>query len=106
MALLCRHDRVLWVANLTSTGEKQHYALALLDRLFKHLPTQMTIGLLYDIGCQLEWSCRKFYGQLYSISHCLLLPYSMPMVTKGFGQSDGEGCEQLWSFLKPLIPSL
>ncbi|OAX32967.1 hypothetical protein K503DRAFT_661819, partial [Rhizopogon vinicolor AM-OR11-026] len=49
MALLCRHDCVLWIVNLTSAGEKQHYALTLLDRLFKHLPRQMTVGLLYDI---------------------------------------------------------
>ena len=24
MALLCRHDRVLWLVNMTSAGEKQH----------------------------------------------------------------------------------
>lgn len=60
MALVCRHDHVLWIVNLTSAGEKQHYALALLDQLFKHIPDQMTIGLLYDIGCQLEWSCHKW----------------------------------------------
>ncbi|KZV86779.1 hypothetical protein EXIGLDRAFT_621460, partial [Exidia glandulosa HHB12029] len=29
MALLCRHDRVLWTVNLTTPGERQHYALAL-----------------------------------------------------------------------------
>ncbi|KAG2030269.1 hypothetical protein BDR03DRAFT_936698 [Suillus americanus] len=60
MALLYRHDCVLWLANLTSAGEKQHYALALLDCLFKYLPPQMTIGLLYNIACQLEQSCRKW----------------------------------------------
>ncbi|KAG1838530.1 hypothetical protein DFJ58DRAFT_718722 [Suillus subalutaceus] len=60
MALLCRHDRVLWLVNLTSAGEKQHYALALLDQLFKHIPPQMTVGLPYDIGCQLKRSCRKW----------------------------------------------
>ena len=34
MALLCHHDHVLWLANMTSAGEKQHYALALLQKLF------------------------------------------------------------------------
>ncbi|KAG2109214.1 hypothetical protein DEU56DRAFT_874510 [Suillus clintonianus] len=121
MALVCRHDRVLWIANLTSAGEKQHYALALLDRLFKHIPTQMTIGLLYDIGCQLERSCRKWnfmddsilsriafavavfhaYGHQWA---CQIVYH--PRKREGFGLSDGEGCERLWSFLKPLIPSL
>ncbi|KAF9237934.1 hypothetical protein BU15DRAFT_88535 [Melanogaster broomeanus] len=60
MALLCRHYRVLWLVNMTSLGEKQHYALALLCRLFNHLPLEMTVGLLYDIGCQLEHSCWKW----------------------------------------------
>ncbi|KAG1840800.1 hypothetical protein F4604DRAFT_1885023 [Suillus subluteus] len=121
MALVCRHDRVLWIANLTSAGEKQHYALALLDWLFKHIPPQMTIGLLYDIGCQLERSCRKWnfmddsilsritfavavfhaYGHQWA---CQIVYH--PRKREGFGLSDGEGCEQLWSFLKPLIPSL
>ncbi|KAG2362047.1 hypothetical protein BDR07DRAFT_1485163 [Suillus spraguei] len=121
MALVCRHDRVLWIANLTSAGEKQHYVLALLDRLFKHIPPQMTIGLLYDIGCQLEWSCCKWnfmddsilsritfavavfhaYGHQWA---CQIVYH--PRKCEGFGLSDGEGCERLWSFLKPLIPSL
>jgi hypothetical protein len=59
MALICRHDRVLFLANLQSTGEKQHYALALLAALFKELPDDWTIGVLYDIGCQLHRSCEK-----------------------------------------------
>ncbi|OJA10545.1 hypothetical protein AZE42_11907, partial [Rhizopogon vesiculosus] len=60
MALLCRHDRVLWLVNMTSAGEKQHYALALIRQWFKHLPSDFKVGLLYDIGCQLEQSCCKW----------------------------------------------
>jgi hypothetical protein len=59
MALLCRHDRLLWLANLTTPGEKQHYAFALLERLFVHLPASWTIGLLYDIACQIHRSMLK-----------------------------------------------
>jgi hypothetical protein len=59
MALLCRHDRVLWLANLTSPGEKQHYALALLQRLFQELPEDWEVGLLYDIACQIHRSIIK-----------------------------------------------
>ncbi|EIW76988.1 hypothetical protein CONPUDRAFT_62378 [Coniophora puteana RWD-64-598 SS2] len=51
MALLCRHDRVLWLVNMTSAGEKQHYAIALIIELFKNLPSDMVVGILYDIGC-------------------------------------------------------
>ena len=60
MALLCRHDRVLFVANMTSAGEKQHCAFALLDEIFKHVPDDMTAGVLYDIGCQIDRSCKKW----------------------------------------------
>jgi hypothetical protein len=121
MALLYRHDRVLWIVNLTSAGEKQHYVLALLDRLFKHLPRQMTVGLLYNIGCQLEWSCHKWnllddsillrisfaVAVFHTYGHqwpCQII--SHPRKREGFGLSDGEGCERLWSSLKQLIPPL
>ncbi|EAU85687.2 hypothetical protein CC1G_12623 [Coprinopsis cinerea okayama7 len=60
MGLLCLHNRVLWLANMTSTGERQFYAIVLLLKLFSHLPPSMTVGLLYDIGCQLERSCIKW----------------------------------------------
>jgi len=41
IALLCRHDHVLWLVNMTSAGEKQYYALCLLDKLFQHIPLVM-----------------------------------------------------------------
>lgn len=44
MALLCRHDRVLWVANMNTPGERQHFALALLRRLAKELPKARRLG--------------------------------------------------------------
>ncbi|KAG0703204.1 hypothetical protein DFH29DRAFT_981988 [Suillus ampliporus] len=104
MALLCRHDRVLWVVNLTSAGEKQHYALALLDRLFKHLPAQMTIRLLYDIGCQLERSCCKWKfmddNTLSRIAFAIAVFHT-------YGHQ--WPCQIVYhprNFLKPLIPSL
>ncbi|KAG1809896.1 uncharacterized protein HD556DRAFT_1428135 [Suillus plorans] len=104
-----------------ATGEKQHYALALLDQLFKHIPPQMTVGLLYDIGCQLEHSCQKWNllddNTLSCISFAVVVFHAYghqwpcqiiyhPRKCEGFGSSDGEGCERLWSSLKQLIPSL
>ncbi|KAI6163407.1 hypothetical protein EDD17DRAFT_1776111 [Pisolithus thermaeus] len=121
MALLCRHDHVLWLVNMTSAGEKQHYALVLLKYLFEHLPTTTTVGLLYDIGCQLEHSCRKWklldegilsmlkfgISVFHAYGHqwpCQIVYH--PHKCVGFGLSDGEGCERLWSSLKMLIPVL
>lgn len=120
MALLCRHDHVLWVVNMTSAGEKQHYALALLDRLFAHLPSTMTVGVLYDIACQLHRSCLK-WDFLKDVLHWIIFAISVfhafghqwpcqiiyhPQKCPGFGLTDGEGCEQFWSSIKKLIPSL
>ncbi|KAG8221166.1 hypothetical protein J3R82DRAFT_2722, partial [Butyriboletus roseoflavus] len=60
MAMLCCHDHVLWLVNMTFAGEKQHYTLTLIQHLFNHLPLDISMELLYDIGCQLEWSCQKW----------------------------------------------
>lgn len=120
MAMLCRHDRVLFVANMTSAGEKQHYALALIEALFKQLPRSTTIGLLYDIGCQLHRSCLK-WGFLDEFIDRIIFGISVfhayghqwpcqivyhPRKCVGFGLTDGEGCERFWSALKKLIPGL
>jgi hypothetical protein len=120
MALLCRHDRVLWLVNMTHAGERQHYALALLQKLFENLPPHMTVGALYDIGCQLHRSCLK-WGFLKDNIHRLVFAISVfhafghqwpcqiiyhPRKCEGFGLTDGEGCERFWSLIKKLIPSL
>jgi hypothetical protein len=120
MALLCRHDCVLWLVNMTSAGEKQHYVLCLLAKLFDHIPKAMRIGLLYDIGCQLHRSCEKYdflsnyrdriifgISVFHAYGHqwpCQIIYH--PRKCKGFGLSDGEGCERFWSSIKPLISSL
>ncbi|KAK7459520.1 hypothetical protein VKT23_009503 [Stygiomarasmius scandens] len=117
MALLCRHDRPLWVVNMTTPGECQHYAIALLEKLFQHIPSFLHVGLLYDIGCQLERSCLK-WGLLedhidnlvfaISIFHafghqwaCQLIYH--PRKCERFGLSDGEGAERLWHSIQHLI---
>ncbi|KAG1723251.1 uncharacterized protein EDB91DRAFT_1087876 [Suillus paluster] len=91
---------------MTSAGEKQHYSLALVKQLFNHLPPDMMVGLLYDIGCQLEHSCRKWSLLDDSILSRIIFGVSMfhvyghqwpcqilyhPQKCAGFGLSDGEG---------------
>jgi hypothetical protein len=120
VALLCRHDRPLWTINMTSAGEKQHYAIALLRRLFEHIPSNTTVGVLYDIGCQLHRSCEKWgfleeflprvtfgISVFHAYGHqwpCQVVYH--PRKCRGFGLTDGEGCERFWSSLKKLIPTL
>jgi hypothetical protein len=120
MALLCRHDRVLWLVNMTHAGERQHYALALIERLFEHIPPEMTAGILYDIGCQLHRSCLKWgflrdympritfaISVFHAFGHqwpCQIVYH--PRKCLGFGLTDGEGCERFWSAIRILIPIL
>lgn len=59
MALVCRHDHVISIANITSAGEKQHYPIALLKRLKRGLPSAWKVGVLYDVGCQMHKSITK-----------------------------------------------
>ena len=56
MALVCQHDCPLFLVNMTSPGECQHYALALLHEFFQQLPNNWDISLLYNIACQLRRS--------------------------------------------------
>ncbi|KII96213.1 hypothetical protein PLICRDRAFT_99056 [Plicaturopsis crispa FD-325 SS-3] len=105
---------------MTTAGERQYYALALIKRLFEHLPPTMTVGILYDIGCQLHRSCAKWgflddildritfgiavfhaYGHQWA---CQIIYH--PRKCVGFGLTDGEGCERFWSAIKKLIPVL
>ena len=119
MALICRHDRVLWLVNMTSAGEKQYNALCLLQKLFMYIPESMRVGVLYDIVCQLDRSCRK-YGFLSSVLDRIVFGISVfhayghqwpcqliyhPCKCEGFGLTDGEGCERFWSSIRSLIPS-
>jgi hypothetical protein len=59
MALTCRHDNVIFYANIDTPGEQQKYAVALLERFFKHIPAHATVCALYDIGCVLSKSLEK-----------------------------------------------
>ncbi|THU86821.1 hypothetical protein K435DRAFT_682930 [Dendrothele bispora CBS 962.96] len=117
MAILCRHDHPLFVVNMTTPGERQHYAIALLEKLFKHLPDFVEVGLLYDIACHLERSCFN-WGFLEDYMDRLTFAISVfhafghqwacqvvyhPRKCLGFGLSDGEGAERLWNSIQRLI---
>ncbi|KAJ3529279.1 hypothetical protein NMY22_g9058 [Coprinellus aureogranulatus] len=120
MAVLCRHDRPLFLATLKTPGEQQFYAIALIIKVFESIPSHWTVGILYDIGCQLHRSCVKWdfipdyidriiwgISVFHAYGHqwpCQLVYH--PRKCSGFGLSDGEGCERFWSSIQGLIPSL
>ncbi|OAV93626.1 hypothetical protein PTTG_27282 [Puccinia triticina 1-1 BBBD Race 1] len=115
----CRHDVPLLYANIYKTGEKLYYPVLLLRRILTDFP-ESKIGILYDIGCQLETHIKKrqffvekqsnlLFGTLvfHAYVHKWLCQVKYnPRLNNWWGLSDGEGLERLWSFLSPLIPSL
>lgn len=120
MGMLCRHDRVLWLVNMTSAGERQHYAFTLIDKLFQHLPSSFRIGVLYDVACSTHRSCIK-WGFLAKYLDRLAFAVSVfhayghgwpcqciyhPRKCLGFGLSDGEGCERFWHMISKLVAYL
>ena len=66
MALVCRHDIVLFLANVDTAGEQQKYSVALIEHLFSHLPGQATVAVYYDIGCVLDRSLHKVCRTYFS----------------------------------------
>lgn len=120
MAMLCRHDVALFIANMRTAGEKQFYAFALVSALLRELPRDWTVGLLYDIACQIhrsllkwdfmpEWAGRIEFG--VSVFHAFAHQWTCqlwyhPRKAAKWGLSDGEGCERFWSELRRLIPVL
>ncbi|KAG6839718.1 hypothetical protein C0991_012342 [Blastosporella zonata] len=60
MALICRHDVPLFLANIDTPGEQQKYAVALLLHLFSLLPLTAMVSALYNVGCVLDQSSQLF----------------------------------------------
>lgn len=56
MALVCRHDILIFFANIDTPGEQQKFAISLIEKLFEHLPPSASVTVLYDVGCVLDQS--------------------------------------------------
>ncbi|KAG6839934.1 hypothetical protein C0991_010226 [Blastosporella zonata] len=118
MALVCRHDIPLFLANIDTPGEQQKYAVALIQHFFSFLPPTATVAVLYDVGCVLDRSCH-LYNILPDtiVSRLLFATTAMhayvhewacqlvynPRLRQGLGLTDGEGVERLWSQMRKLI---
>ncbi|KAL1749848.1 hypothetical protein FB107DRAFT_224867 [Schizophyllum commune] len=105
---------------MTTPGEQQFYAVALMDALMDNLPCDWIVGLLYDIACQIHLSAvryglfSKYLDRLrfavavfHAFGHdwpCQLIYHPRKIV--GFGLTDGEGCERFWYSISKLIPYL
>ncbi|KAI1784327.1 hypothetical protein LXA43DRAFT_901841 [Ganoderma leucocontextum] len=118
MALVCRHDIVLFLANVDTPGEQQKFGIALIERLFSHLPPEATVAVFYDIGCVMDRSLHRYDILSDTIINRLLFATSVmhayghqwacqlvynPRLREGLGLTEGEGTERIWSKMRKLI---
>ena len=59
MALICRHDIPLFLANIDTPGEQQKYSVALIEHLFSLIPANATVSVLYNVACVLDRTLHK-----------------------------------------------
>ncbi|KAF8333211.1 uncharacterized protein EI90DRAFT_2848940, partial [Cantharellus anzutake] len=90
-------------------GEQQHFSIAMLLALSCQLPSNATIGLMYDVGCynlipkiapRLSIAVSVFHA--YTHQFCCQIAFH-PWKRNGFGKSNGEGNERLWSLIVDTI---
>ncbi|KIJ55308.1 hypothetical protein M422DRAFT_79363, partial [Sphaerobolus stellatus SS14] len=112
----------LFLCDINTKGEQQFYSIALIQKLASMLPCNATIRLLYDIGCNLysilsgvfflktitshprnlipdiapQLTCATAVFHVYAHQFTCQMVYN-PRRREGFGWSNGEGNERLWS---------
>lgn len=59
MAMVCVHDIPIFLTDIETFGEPRYLAVALLRKLNGMVPPQATIGVMYDIGDQLDRTIEK-----------------------------------------------
>ncbi|KAL9931979.1 hypothetical protein V8E36_009040 [Tilletia maclaganii] len=120
VGMTCRHGSPLILVDVRESGEAHYYAYALLEALLDICgPTLDSLGVCYDIGCKFAVSPRleaalRERNTSVSITHAVSLfhvyghdndcqlKYS-PRRIAGFGLTDGEAVERLWSSLSDIV---
>ncbi|OAV86997.1 hypothetical protein PTTG_02018 [Puccinia triticina 1-1 BBBD Race 1] len=123
--MACRHDQMLRMINIVQSGEKAYYPMTMINNLItktKQCPERQKLGILYDIGCNIEKGIIRRHQFLEeqelnllkfgtSVFHAYVHEWSCqlqynPRLNDGWEMSDGEGMERNWDFLSPLISQL
>ncbi|KAH9468554.1 hypothetical protein Pst134EA_009092 [Puccinia striiformis f. sp. tritici] len=114
MGSCCRHNGVIYLANIVETGENRALPLSILKRLLQNIDPNRPVGVLYDIGCSLDKFIEKDRSRLFfgtAVFHAFVhdwpcqLSYN-PRYNDGWGLSDGDAMERLWSSLSPQVSPL
>ncbi|KAH9446820.1 hypothetical protein Pst134EA_028809 [Puccinia striiformis f. sp. tritici] len=120
MGSCCRHNSVVFLANIHGTGENRALPLAILKRFLAGVEEDRPVGVLYDLGCSLDKyiDLRKIWPESRdrlrfgtSVFHAYVHEWPCqvkynPRYQQGWGLSDGESLERLWSSLAPLVSPL
>ncbi|POV95300.1 hypothetical protein PSHT_15741 [Puccinia striiformis] len=80
MGSCCRHDSVLFLANIHGTGENRALPLAILKKFLAHVEADRPVGVLYDLGCSLD---NAKFGQNLVTESNLEPQFSTPTFTSG-----------------------
>ncbi|PLW29750.1 hypothetical protein PCANC_20873 [Puccinia coronata f. sp. avenae] len=120
MGTCCQHDSLIYFCNINQAGEGRALPVAIIKRMLEEIQPHIKLRIMYDIGCSLEKfiQLRKMFPKhidrmkfATSIFHSYVhewecqLKYN-PRYNDGWGLSDGEGLERLWSYLSALVSPL
>ncbi|KAJ7876976.1 hypothetical protein B0H13DRAFT_1893443 [Mycena leptocephala] len=65
--MTCRHGQVIFLCNVDTPGEQQHYIVAMLEEVFTLLPLHATVLQAYDVGCVTEHSLNLNSRRIWMI---------------------------------------
>ncbi|OAV89664.1 hypothetical protein PTTG_27253 [Puccinia triticina 1-1 BBBD Race 1] len=116
----CRHDSVIYFCNIHKSGEGRGLPMSILKHLLGDLDSNAQLRILYDIGCTLGkfFESRKLLTEhlprmkfATAVFHSYVHDWPCqlqfnPRYNEGWGLTDGEGMERLWSGLSPLVGPL
>ncbi|PLW52689.1 hypothetical protein PCANC_14100 [Puccinia coronata f. sp. avenae] len=120
MGCCCHHDAAIYLAKIYKSGEQRCFQMAILKRLLAAVEPNQPIGILYDIGCTMDkfLTSRNLFEEqqthirfgtsifhAYAHNWTCQLDYN-PRFNKGWGLSDGEGLERMWSYFSNLVSPL
>jgi hypothetical protein len=115
MGSVCAHDIPSKFIPITNgDGEKYIYAASLIKAFGGDASK---IRFMYDINCTFKPWLERNYKELTCETYAIPVFHAYghnfqcqlrfnPRNIEGFGLTDGEGCERLWSYLSPLCNQL
>ncbi|CAO3588743.1 unnamed protein product [Absidia cylindrospora] len=106
-----RHAVPQYFVDMTTAGERFRYPLPIISAIVKKYSysSQGKFTMMYDIGCRLLKSIQRYQGKIdiqlalgifHAFGHSLACQVKyIPRYIDGFGLTDGECMERLWSYL-------